>query len=205
MEQMIHFLSGNLTIEGLLARGDGDKGVVITHPHSLYGGNMYNPVVEAISQAYQKKNYTTLKFNFRGVGKSEGEYDNGIGEQQDVIAALTYLYESGIQTIDLAGYSFGAWVNAKLCAQSAWNYPFALPALVMVSPPVGFLDFGDVKILPRLKLVISGSEDEIAPVELIKTQVQQWNSETRLKIISGADHFYSEDLGTLQSIMALHI
>ncbi len=199
MGQKVHFSAQHFTIEGVLSEGNSDRGVVITHPHPLYGGDMNNSVVETISRAYREKDYTTLKFNFRGTGRSEGNYGGGIGEQKDVIAALTYLHESGLKTIDLAGYSFGAWVNALLCSTPQWEHPFALPELVMVSPPVGFLDFKEVERLPGLKLVISGSEDEIVPMEFMKTKVPQWNGDARLEIISGADHFYFEHLDALHA------
>lgn len=198
MGQRIQFSAQPFSIEGLLAKGDSDKGVVITHPHPLYGGDMNNPVVETISRAYAEKDYTTLRFNFRGTGRSEGTYGGGIGEQQDVIAAMRFLHESGLRTIDLAGYSFGAWVNALLCSTSRWEHVFAPPEMVLVSPPLGFLDFRDVERLSGLKLVVSGSEDEIAPLEFVKTTVPRWNPEARLAVISGADHFYFEHLEALR-------
>lgn len=97
MEEKISFLSGDYELEGLFAKVSGDKGVVITHPHPLYGGDMYNPVVNTIASAYQKNGFATLRFNFRGVGKSQGNYDDGIGEQKDVNSAILYLSEMGIK------------------------------------------------------------------------------------------------------------
>ena len=107
-EKQIRFLSGDIEIEGLLYSSEGNKGVVITHPHPLYGGNMYNNVVKALVRIYQLAGYSTLRFNFRGVGLSKGTYGNGIGEQEDVRAALLYLAQEGKQSLDLAGYSFGS-------------------------------------------------------------------------------------------------
>jgi alpha/beta superfamily hydrolase len=103
MEETITFLSEEHRIEGRLKSGNGDKAVVITHPHPLYGGDMDNPVVGAIAKAFQQSGYTTLRFNFRGVGGSQGSFADGIGEMDDVRAALTYLKESGINQLDLAG------------------------------------------------------------------------------------------------------
>ena len=113
METGISFSCEDFKIEGLLSRDDSDKGVVISHPHPLYGGDMHNNVVSAIQRAFQNKGYTTLRFNFRGVGRSGGRYAKGIGEQKDVQSALALLEEMGIAKIHLAGYSFGAWVNAQ--------------------------------------------------------------------------------------------
>ena len=131
MEKNITLLSENFQIEGCLSRNDTDKGVVITHPHPLYGGDMHNSVVETIMQAYRQKGFTTLRFNFRGVGASQGSYADGIGEQADVRAALSHLTDLGITRLDLAGYSFGAWVNAHIMCREA-----DIETMVMVSPPV---------------------------------------------------------------------
>ena len=101
----------NVRLEGRLNRYPSEKGVVVTHPHPLYGGNMENPVVGQIVQSYFEKGFTTLRFNFRGTGKSSGMFDNGVGELDDVRAALLYLKESGVNDLHLAGYSFGARIS----------------------------------------------------------------------------------------------
>ena len=119
MEKSIAFSAGAITLEGLLQEDSQTDGVVITHPHPLYGGNMHNNVVMALTRAYQKLGCTTLRFNSRGVGNSQGSYGDGIGEKEDVKAAIAYLAASGMNRIDLAGYSFGAWVNGHLnCAKT---------------------------------------------------------------------------------------
>ena len=109
MEEKISFLSDGYEIEGLLEKSSLQKGVVITHPHPLYGGDMHNNVVVAMARVYRQKGYTTLRFNFRGVGNSQGSYGDGVGEQEDVRAAISYLAGLSTLKIDLAGYSFGAW------------------------------------------------------------------------------------------------
>ncbi|WP_372678406.1 alpha/beta hydrolase, partial [Desulfosarcina sp.] len=111
-ESFIQFQSGKWEIEGFYQADHPQKGVVITHPHPLYGGDMFNPVVGAIVAAYQKSGFTTLRFNFRGAGKSTGIYDQGIGEQADVASAILFMESEGLQEVHLSGYSFGAWVNA---------------------------------------------------------------------------------------------
>jgi len=196
MAEKIFIQSDNLQIEGLLDRRTMDKGAVISHPHPLYGGNMYAAGVESIVHAYWKKGYTTLRFNFRGVGSSQGRYDNGVGEQQDVLAALSFLSETGTKQIDLAGYSFGAWVNAHAVQQDT-----PVERIVMVSPPVEFMDFTNITAIDRLKLVVTGSRDQIAPAEQIKTLLPAWNPEARFEIIEGADHFYGGYLDRLEKIL----
>ncbi|MGB8425147.1 MAG: alpha/beta fold hydrolase [Desulfobacterales bacterium] len=196
----MYFRSGDVDLEGLFEGSVKQRGVVITHPHPLYGGDMHNPVVEAIRRVYRKTGAATLRFNFRGTGASAEQYDNGIGEQQDVLAALSHLKENGIQAVDLCGYSFGAWVNALTYQREnrAGN-------LVMVSPPVGFIDFAPIGKLPGLRLVVTGSRDVIAPAEVIREMLPGWNPATRLDIIDGADHFYSRHTRQLEEILAKHI
>lgn len=200
MEKLTSFSSGGLTIEGLLERIPGDNGVVITHPHPLYGGNMYNPVVKAIAKAYSDKGYSTLRINFRGVGESGGKFENGIGEQEDVISALSYMNEIGISRMDLAGYSFGTFVNI-----GALNKCPYVQKMIMVSPPVAFMEFGRPSPLNCLKLVLTGSRDEIALAEPVKKNLMQWNPEAALEIIEGADHFYTGYLKKLETTIATFI
>jgi len=200
MADRVNFKSNDLLIEGLLDERAGDKGVIISHPHPLYGGNMYAAGVESIVHVYWIKGYTTLRFNFRGVGNSQGRYENGIGEQQDVQAALTFLSETGLKKIDLAGYSFGAWVNAHAILQDT-----LVERMVMVSPPVGFMDFKEVAAIKCLKLVVTGSQDQIAPPELIKKMLPAWNPEARFEIIDGADHFYGGYLERLEVVLDTYL
>ena len=198
MVEKIKFLSENYEIEGLLNKRDKNKGVVITHPHPLYGGDMYNLVVETIVHVYNIKGYSTLKFNFRGVGKSRGQYDNGVGEQKDVLAALSFLADMGMERIDLAGYSFGAWVNAHVAILEG----IFVEDMVMVSPPVGFMDFHAISAMNVLKFVITGSRDDIAPADAVKKMLSTWNPDARFEIIDGADHFYGGYLGELESVLS---
>lgn len=199
-EKQILFLSGDIEIEGLLYSAVGDKGVVITHPHPLYGGNMYNNVVEALVRSYQLAGYTTLRFNFRGVGLSKGEYDNGMGEQEDVRAALQYLAHKGKKILDLSGYSFGSWVNALAISEVD-----TVNRMVMISPPVAFMDFNSVGSIPQIQLVVAGSRDDIAPPELIKKVLPTWNPRAHLEVIDGADHFYLGYTGKLESVLTAYL
>ncbi len=200
MEEKISFLSRDYKIEGLLEKVSEDKGVVITHPHPLYGGDMYNKVVDIIASAYQKNGFTTLRFNFRGVGESQGNYDDGNGEQKDVGSAISYLSEIGIKKIDLAGYSFGAWINASLVCEGN-----PVKNMVMVSPPVGFMDFRPIASINCLKLVVTGSRDDIARADLIEKMLPAWNQEAHFEMIKGADHFYSGYLKKLESVLSLNL
>jgi alpha/beta superfamily hydrolase len=200
VEEPVHFEAINIKIEGLFRSMPGDKGVVITHPHPLYGGNMYNNVVESLVRIYQLAGYTTLRFNFRSVGSSEGEYDNGIGEQEDVKAALHYLTQRGKKVLDLAGYSFGSWVNALAISEVD-----TVDRMVMISPPVAFMDFKSVGLTPQIQLVVAGSRDQIAPPKLIGNMLPTWNPRAHFEIIDGADHFYLGYTGKLESLLTAYL
>ena len=195
-EELVFFKSNGLKIEGLINESQTRNGVVVTHPHPLYGGEMHNNVVESVVRAYGEKGYTTLRFNFRGVGRSEGVYDNGTGEQEDVRAAVAFLGGLGKTSIDLAGYSFGAWVNAK-CIESLTD----VKRMIMVSPPVNFLDFSFLKRCAKIRLVIAGSEDDIAPPAMIKDMIPLWNGEAKFDIIQRADHFYLGKTSEIEAII----
>jgi alpha/beta superfamily hydrolase len=190
--------NGN-TLEGLLCLGATKRGVVAAHPHPLYGGDMTNNVVESMVSAYQKKGHATLRFNFRGVGASAGDYDDGIGEQSDLAAAFQFLEGQGIETVDLTGYSFGAWVIAKAAAMIPTN------GIIMVAPPVAMMEFDENIRIPVLKLVITGSRDEFAPVDKVEKLATAWNPAAAFEIIEGADHFFFGYSHRLTDILCKHL
>ena len=144
---------------------------------------MTNIVVETLHQAYKQAGHTTLRFNFRGVGKSSGTYDDGNGEQADVIAAFDFLKNKGL-AVDLAGYSFGTWVMAQMIDEVPAN------AVCMVSPPAAMMAFDSAHLIPNLKLAVTGSRDEFAPPDLVGPLVRAWNPDCAFEVISGADHFF---------------
>jgi uncharacterized protein len=200
MESRIKIPVGPLTLEGLLNPQSKSCGVVITHPHPLYGGNMANPVVESIAFTYARKRITTLRFNFRGTGSSEGIYDNGEGEQDDVLAAIALLRSSGIKEIHLVGYSFGTWVNSRI-----ESLPPEVSEVIMVAPPIAFMDFTQIGAQPRLTVVLAGSDDELAPPERIKQYLPRWNPDADLEIIDDADHFFYGRFPQLEAALAVQI
>lgn len=161
---------------------------------------MNNPVVTTIAEAYALQGYTTLCFNFRGVGASQGAFDNGRGEQSDVLAAMAFLAGKGVTEIHLAGYSFGAWVNANLTAAGA-----DVHRMVMVSPPVAFLEFAGDMTLPQLDLVVCGDQDAFAPSSMLGPAVRQWHHQARLEFIPQCDHFYSNGLRSLRARLTAHL
>jgi hypothetical protein len=196
VEQAVTIECGEVRLEGLLEDGGGDQAAVVCHPHPLYGGDMNNNVVSALSAAYYRAGFSVLRFNFRGVGRSGGRYDNGRGEQDDLLAALSFLRERGASRIHIAGYSFGAWVAAV----ASDRLEFA-EALVFVSPPVDFMDFSSMSSCPKLVLVITGERDELASPGVLERLVAQWSPDAAFHVIPGADHFYTESTRELRRIV----
>lgn len=184
-EKRVRFDSGRWALEGLYEADGTGKAVVITHPHPLYGGDMFSPVVEAIAGAYRRCGFATLRFNFRGTGNSTGHHSQGRGEQKDVAAAVDFVNTHGHAETHLAGYSFGAWVNAL-----AMHGGLAIRRATMVAPPVAFIEFPASLHLPALVSVVAGSDDDFAPPSLIEPELTRWNPEARMDIIQGADHFF---------------
>lgn len=186
----------NIRLQGMLDRASAVNGVVITHPHPLYGGNMDNPVVQQMAASFAKKGFTTLRFNFRGTAGSSGMYDNGQGEQTDVAAALQFLTDQGITHLFLAGYSFGARINASVVSGG-----YKISDHIMVSPPVGFMSFDDISSLPSTGLITTGQADEIAPPDMVQAHINRWHIDPVFHVIPGCDHFYGGCLGLLGEIL----
>jgi len=183
-EERVYIKNGELTIEGLLSASGEEKGVVICHPHPLMGGSMYNNVVEAIQEAYAAKNYATLKFNFRGVGGSTGCYDDGKGEQEDILAAVKYLQDIGISKTAIAGYSFGAWVGAKVVER----FHNLFSNVAFISPPLNLYDFNWPQLINKINIIVCGNDDQFCDIHFLQEKIKNFTA--NLKIIPDADHFY---------------
>ena len=183
-EEKIYIENGSLIIEGLFSKSSGKKGVVICHPHSLMGGSMYNNVVEAVQEAFAAENFSTLRFNFRGVGGSTGVYDEGRGEKEDILAVCEYLKKLGLTELFFAGYSFGAWVGSKIIGES--NNPFSFN--ICISPPIDYFNFAWDNLKNKINLFICGNCDQFCMLDVLISKAKEINS--HLKIISGTDHFY---------------
>ena len=187
----ISFPSGELFLEGILAIPEGAgpfPAVIICHPHPLYGGSMDNNVVYSLSAALTQASLASFKFNFRGVGGSQGAFNQGIGEREDVEAAISYI--STVKKIDskrigLAGYSAGAAFALPIGSDDV-----RIKALVAVSPPLPMFDFDFLKGCPKPKLLISGSRDNFIPADQFIEFCQNLPEPKEYENIKGADHFW---------------
>ncbi len=190
-ETRVRFPSGKLSLEGILWVPDGIgpfPAVVVCHPHPLYGGSMDNNVVDALCAALTQASLAAFKFNFRGVGGSEGEYSGGKGEQEDVSAAISFVVERGEvdrQRPGLAGYSAGAGFGFPAGIADA-----RVKALAGVAPPLSMFDFEPLRTCLKPKLLVCGTEDEFIPVTQFKGFCQKLPEPKQCVIIDGADHFW---------------
>ena len=188
--------NGNICLEGYLNRQETGKALVLAHPHPLYGGNMDVPLICRMAACFQSAGIATLRFNFRGTCRSSGEFDNGRGEQDDVRNALAFLSDQGYDQLFLAGYSFGSWVNAHVVSAGV-----DVCDHIMVSPPAALLSFDQVEQLPNTGLIITGENDDLAPVYLIEDLLSKWKITPQMSVISNADHFYVGALDELGDIL----
>jgi alpha/beta superfamily hydrolase len=190
-EVQISFFTGELRLEGMIARpgiSTVERGAVVCHPHPLYGGSMYNNVVEAALEAMWRLGWATLRFNFRGVGRSEGEHGGGTGETDDAAAAVRFLAGElaiGPQKILLAGYSFGA-----MAALNAASKLTDLGALMLIALPLRMVEADVLKQFNAPLVLAAGDHDNYCPPAQLQAIHQALGSRAQLKIIRGADHFF---------------
>lgn len=187
---------GEITLEGLLHTPDGDPksrpaapfpGIVVCHPHPQYGGDMYNNVVGALVRAALRSGFAALRFNFRGVGESEGAHSGGQAEPDDVKAACAFLAgqpEIAPERAALAGYSFGA-AMALLAAPDVSPAGLVLVSLPTIagalSPPAGGYPL----------LLVSGDRDEYSDTKALAGLAEAAGERARLEVMPGVDHFWA--------------
>lgn len=182
------FPVGEISLEGRYAAptSPSQVGAVVCHPHPLYGGEMNNNVVTALVQAFQQAGMATVRFNFRGVGRSGGSHDQGNGEVEDVKAAVTYLLSrQAVSTVIVAGYSFGSMVGLR-----AGVADDRVHKLIGVALPMGFGDPSFLLSSAKPKLLISGDNDNYCPLPTLNEFFAKLAEPKTLVTVTGADHFF---------------
>lgn len=185
----VSFKSQGLTLEGILQlpkEGGRLPGVVLCHPHPLWGGDMENNVVFALAQELTAKNTATLRFNFRGVGKSEGSFDEGQGEQEDALAALDFFTacpEVDPAKIGICGYSFGSLVAFRVAVRDP-----RVKAVAGVSPFVAPSEL--LNHYHRPKFFVSGTEDEYVDLQKLEALFASLPEPKEICLFPGVDHFW---------------
>ncbi len=171
---------------------------LLLHPHPQHGGTMNNKIVYQLYHAFARRGFCTLRFNFRGVGRSQGSYDRGEGELSDAASALDWLQAQNpiASHCWMAGFSFGAWIGMQLLMRRP-----EIDAFVSVAPPANIYDFGFLAPCPSSGMIIQGGADRIVPLEAVQKLVTKLNHQKGIKIdhriVENADHFFSNHIDEL--------
>src|SRR5690606_6142143 len=164
----------------------------------LYGGTMNNKVVYNLFHVFAKRGFSVLRFNFRGVGRSQGNFDHGVGELSDAAAALDWLQgvNANASAVWIGGFSFGAWIAMQLLMRRP-----EIDGFISVAPPAGMFDFGFLAPCPSSGLIIQGSDDKIVAESEVAKLAQRLSRQKGITIeykkIAGADHFFEGKLDEL--------
>ena len=191
-QSAVTFKTKGLNFEGVVATPDDadDKvpGVVICHPHPLFGGNMDNNVVLAVAFALVEQGFAVLRFNFRGVGNSEGEHTKGEKEHEEALGALDFMrawQQVDSDRLGILGYSFGTGVILGSPALQKRPRVFAF-----VSPSIERLKSTPLQKDKRPKLIITGNRDKLAGAEGLQAVLDSFVQPPEFHVIDGADHFW---------------
>lgn len=189
--------SGNIEASIIVPENPIKKVAIICHPHPLYGGTMKNKVVTTLTKAFTELNYIVITFNFRGVDKSEGHFDNAKGEIDDLKAVIAWAREQYPDYhLSLAGFSFGSYIAAVVALQEP------VEKLVLVAPPVNHFNFTDLKFPRKTDLIIAqGEQDEIVPAKEVFTWAEQLSPPPMMLRFASATHFFHGQLIELRTAL----
>ena len=161
------------------------------HPHPLHGGTMNNKVVYTLFHAYARRGFSCLRFNFRGVGRSQGTFSRGEGELSDAAAALDWLQGNNADAAQcwVGGFSFGAWIGMQLLMRRP-----EITGFISVAPPANMYDFSFLAPCPSSGLILHGDKDELVPTESVDKLIEKLRTQRGITIdhrtLSGANHFF---------------
>ncbi|QJE72494.1 alpha/beta hydrolase [Aerophototrophica crusticola] len=183
------------------AKGPNAPIALLLQPHPQHGGTMNNRVVYTMFHAFTKRGFSALRFNFRGVGRSQGTYDRGEGELSDAASALDWLqtYNPNASSCWIGGFSFGAWIGMQLLMRRP-----EIDGFISVAPPANMFDFSFLAPCPASGLIVHGDRDDIVPEASVQRLVNKLSHQRDIRIayqkLEGANHFFTEradDLGKI--------
>ncbi len=173
---------------------------IVLHPHPLQGGTMNNRVVFTLFQNFVRQGFSVLRFNFRGVGRSQGVFDRGEGELSDAASALDWLqtYNANAPFCWVAGFSFGAWIGMQLLMRRP-----EVTGFISIAPPANNYDFTFLAPCPSSGLVVHGNIDEAVPEPSVEKLVKKLQSQRDIvityDILDGANHFFANRMDQLNT------
>lgn len=171
---------------------------LILHPHPQGGGTMNDRITQAMYKSFVARGFAVLRFNFRGVGRSQGTFDNGIGELSDAASALDWVQSihPEAQTTWVAGFSFGAWIAMQLLMRRP-----EIRGFISVAPPANMYDFSFLAPCPSSGILVAGGGDEIVPPSAVQKLVDKLRTQKGITIehdeIPRANHFFEHELDQL--------
>lgn len=172
------------------------------HPHPQHGGTMNNKIVYALYQTFARRGFSVLRFNFRGVGRSQGKYDSGIGELSDAAAALDWMQSltPDASSCWVGGYSFGSWIGMQLLMRRP-----EIRGFVSIAPPANKADFSFLAPCPASGLIIHGADDDVVPeadvAKLVHKLAHQRAITIEYKVLARADHFFENKVDDLSAMV----
>ncbi len=164
---------------------------IVLHPHPAFGGTMNNQIIHQLYYMFAKRGFTVLRFNFRGVGRSQGFFDHGLGELSDSAAALDWIqsFNPESRACWIAGFSFGSWISMQLLMRRP-----EVEGFITIAPPANLYDFSFLAPCPSSGLIINGDKDAVAPPDAVETLVEKLKSQKGIiidhQILPGANHFF---------------
>lgn len=179
---------------------------LILHPHPQFGGTMNNQVVYALYHTYVARGFSVLRFNFRGVGRSQGFWDGGPGELADAASALDWLQivKPDARTCWIAGVSFGTWIAMQLLMRRP-----EIEGFICVAPPSNLYDFSFLAPCPSSGLMINGDNDRVVPSASVGELTQKLKTQKGIKIdheiVPGANHFFENKVDELTDIVGSYV
>ncbi len=171
---------------------------IILHPHPQFGGTMNNQIVYNLFYMFVKRGFAVLRFNFRGVGRSQGYFDHGVGELSDAAAALDWAQSINpeARACWVAGVSFGAWIGMQLLMRRP-----EVEGFISISPPANHYDFSFLAPCPSSGLIIHGDKDAVAPPKDIQGLVEKLKTQKGIiieqQVVPGANHFFQDHVEDL--------
>jgi len=176
------------------------------HPHPQFGGTMNNRIVYTLFHAYARRGFSCLRFNFRGVGRSQGTYDKGEGELADAASALDWLqtWNPNAKACWIAGFSFGAWIGMQLLMRRP-----EIDGFISVAPPANMFDFSFLAPCPSSGLIVYGDKDEVVPEAAIQKLATNLRKQKDIVVearkIEGANHYFQNRIDELNQVIDAYL
>jgi alpha/beta superfamily hydrolase len=188
------------------AKPPGSPIAILLHPHSTFGGTMNNPIVHSLYHMFVNRGFSALRFNFRGVGRSQGTFENGAGELSDAASALDWLqsYNREAKICWIAGVSFGSWISMQLLMRRP-----EISGFISVAPLAKHYDFSFLAPCPASGLFINGEKDTVTAPEAVHSLVSKLKTQKGIviehKVIPGANHFFQDKIEELTKVCSVYL